>query len=52
MDGGCAEAREVLDSLSMLEGEIADNIDKTYDLVQVGLDAFLNNNEDRSGLTY
>lgn len=43
IDQGFAEAREILDGLSVLEGEIASNIDLTYDLVQDGLDAFLAN---------
>ncbi len=40
IDQGFAEAREILDGLGVLEGEIADNVDKTYDLVQEGLAAF------------
>lgn len=42
IDTGFAEARDILDGLNVLEGDIADNIDKTYDLVQKGLDAFRN----------
>jgi len=37
---GFAEARGVLTSLSVLEGDIASNVDKTYELVQEKLDAF------------
>lgn len=40
IDTGFSEAREILDGLGVLEGEIASNIDKTYDLVQEGLQAF------------
>ena len=41
IDQGVAEAREILDGLSVLEGDIATNIDATYDLVQEGLQAFI-----------
>jgi len=39
---GFAEAREILQGLQVLDGDIATNIDKTFDLVQKGLDDFLN----------
>lgn len=38
---GFSEAREILDGLQVLEGDIASNIDKTYELVQSGLASFL-----------
>ncbi|MDC9728280.1 MAG: DUF5610 domain-containing protein [Methyloprofundus sp.] len=41
IDQGFAEAREILSGLNVLEGDIASNIDKTYDLVQAGLQSFL-----------
>ncbi|MDD3518715.1 MAG: DUF5610 domain-containing protein [Chromatiales bacterium] len=41
IDQGFAEAREILGGLKVLEGDIATNIDKTYDLVQQGLKAFV-----------
>lgn len=41
IEQGFAEAREILSSLNVLEGDIASNIDKTYDLVQEGLKSFL-----------
>lgn len=41
IDTGFSEAREILDGLNVLEGDIATNIDKTYDLVQEKLNAFL-----------
>jgi len=41
IDTGFSEAREILDGLGVLEGEIAENIDKTYDIIQNGLAAFL-----------
>jgi len=39
---GFNEAREILDGLQVLEGDIATNIDQTYDLVQEKLDSFIN----------
>lgn len=44
IDKGFSEARNILEGLSLLDGEIADNIDKTYELVQRGLDQFLEEN--------
>jgi len=47
IDKGFAEARDILEGLSVLEGDVATNIDKTYDLVQQGLKAFVEGfNED------
>ncbi len=43
IDQGFKEARDILSGLQVLEGDIASNIDKTYDLVQQGLQAFLQN---------
>ena len=43
IDKGFAEARQILDGLKVLEGDIASNIDKTYELVQLGLKAFVEN---------
>ncbi len=40
IDQGFAEARDILDGLGVLKGDIADNIDKTYALVQDGLKSF------------
>lgn len=40
IDRGFAEARDVLDGLGVLGGDIAANIDKTYTLVQQGLKDF------------
>lgn len=42
VDAGFKEARGILDSLGALNGDIADNIDKTYDLVQKSLSDFVN----------
>jgi len=42
---GFSEAREILSGLDVLNGEIASNIDKTYDLVQEKLAAFVGNAE-------
>ncbi|PCI21763.1 MAG: hypothetical protein COB62_02570 [Piscirickettsiaceae bacterium] len=41
IDAGFAEAKDILDALDVLNGEIASNIDKTYELVQQQLDAFV-----------
>ena len=40
IDQGFGEAREILDGLGVLEGEIEQNVDQTYTLVQEGLTAF------------
>lgn len=40
---GFAEARKILDGLGVLQGDIASNIDKTYELVQSGLKSFVDN---------
>jgi len=40
IEQGFSEAREILDGLQVLKGDIAANIDKTYDLVQEGLKEF------------
>ncbi|MEE8057257.1 MAG: DUF5610 domain-containing protein [Pseudomonadales bacterium] len=40
IDKGFAEARNILDSLKVLAGDIAENIDRTYELVQSGLADF------------
>jgi len=41
IEQGFAEARGVLEGLQVLEGNIATNIDSTYDLVQQGLQDFI-----------
>ncbi len=41
IDTGFGEARDILSGLSVLEGDIATNIDSTYDLVQEKLQAFV-----------
>jgi len=43
IDQGFKDAREILESLSVLEGRIASDIDVTYDLVQKGLQSFIDN---------
>lgn len=43
IEKGFKEARDILKGLKVLGGDIAANIDKTYDLVQKGLDAFVSN---------
>lgn len=41
IDTGFSEARDILDGLNVLDGDIADNIDTTYELVKEGLKAFV-----------
>ena len=41
IDTGFAEARDILTSLSVLQGDVANNIDKTYELVQDKLQLFI-----------
>ena len=41
IEKGFSEAREILAGLKVLEGDVASNIDKTYDIVQEGLQAFV-----------
>ncbi|OUS11478.1 hypothetical protein A9Q89_08325 [Gammaproteobacteria bacterium 53_120_T64] len=43
IDQGFAEAREILGGLQVLEGDIASNIDATYELVQDKLASFVEN---------
>lgn len=38
---GFEEAKEILDGLKVLKGDVASNIDKTFELVMKGYDAFL-----------
>lgn len=40
IDTGFDDAKDILDSLSVLEGDIESNIDLTYDFVQQGLKSF------------
>lgn len=40
IEQGFSEARDILSGLKVLEGDIASNIDRTYDLVQQGLQNF------------
>lgn len=42
IEKGFGEARKILDELSVLEGDLAVNVDVTYNLVQTGLKAFVN----------
>jgi len=41
VDQGFKEARDVLDGLKVLNGDVSSNIDKTYDLVQKGFADFI-----------
>lgn len=41
IEQGFSEARDILGGLKVLEGDIASNIDRTYDLVQQGLQDFV-----------
>jgi hypothetical protein len=40
IEQGFAEARDILDGLGVLDGQIKDDVDRTYDLVQEGLKSF------------
>ncbi|SQH78116.1 conserved protein of unknown function [Shewanella benthica] len=40
IDKGFGEAREILDNFKVLQGDIADGVDRTYSLVQAGLQEF------------
>ncbi|MBA1333039.1 hypothetical protein QQ73_18915, partial [Candidatus Endoriftia persephone str. Guaymas] len=40
IEQGFAEARGILEGLEILNGEIEQNVDKTYELVQQGLERF------------
>lgn len=40
IDQGFSEARDILDSLQVLEGDVGSDINETYDLVQAGLASF------------
>ncbi|MDO6506564.1 DUF5610 domain-containing protein [Colwellia sp. 4_MG-2023] len=51
IDQGFGEAKDILGGLNVLEGEVSDTINTTYDLVQEGLQAFvdsLNEKEEES----
>ncbi|WP_413700357.1 DUF5610 domain-containing protein [Psychromonas sp. KJ10-10] len=41
IEQGFSEAKEVLTGLNVLEGDVASNIEKTYELVQQGLTNFV-----------
>lgn len=43
IEKGFEEAKDILESLKVLEGEIAINIDMTYEHVQTGLQSFVDN---------
>ncbi|PHR83772.1 MAG: hypothetical protein COA59_10430 [Colwellia sp.] len=43
IDKGFKDARDILESLSVLDGEVATDINSTYDLVQEGLKHFMDN---------
>jgi hypothetical protein len=40
IEQGFAEARDILDGLGVLEGKIKEDVDRTYELVQAGLQRF------------
>jgi len=46
IEKGFAEARDILDGLGVLEGNIADNVNRTYDLIQSGLDRLASKDSD------
>ena len=41
IEQGFSEAKDILGNLNILEGDISNNIDKTYELVQKGLQSFV-----------
>jgi len=41
IEEGVGEAKDILESLSVLDGDIADNIDKTMQLIEQGFDKFI-----------
>lgn len=41
IEQGFGEAKDILDGLKVLDGEISSNIDKTYEFVQTGIQAFV-----------
>ncbi|GMQ87056.1 MAG: hypothetical protein BMS9Abin08_0254 [Gammaproteobacteria bacterium] len=43
VERGFAEARDILDGLGVLNGDIAKNVDRTYELIQSGLDKLASN---------
>lgn len=50
IEQGFNEARDILASLQVLQGDIASNVDRTYELVQQGLKDFETNFRDSQGL--
>jgi hypothetical protein len=46
IEQGFGEAKDILGSLKVLDGDIADNVDKTYELVQKGLQSFVDSFND------
>lgn len=46
IEKGFAEARDILDGLGVLKGDIADNVNRTYDLIQNGLDRLASKDSD------
>jgi len=46
IEQGFGEAKDILGSLKILDGDIADNVDKTYELVQKGLQDFVDSFHD------
>lgn len=51
IDQGFKDARDILESLSVLESSIATDIDSTYELVQTGLKAFIESFNDEQTVT-
>ncbi len=49
IDQGFGEAKDILSGLNVLEGDIATNIDKTYELVQKGLADFIEKQKSSDG---
>lgn len=50
IETGFSQAREILDGLRVLDGDIADDIDTTYELVQQGLKVFVESYKEQEKL--
>jgi hypothetical protein len=51
IEQGFSEAKEVLTGLNVLEGDVASNIEKTYELVQQGLSNFVDKYKENTSET-
>ncbi|VAW75660.1 hypothetical protein MNBD_GAMMA15-913 [hydrothermal vent metagenome] len=49
VEKGFAEARDILEGLGVLNGDVAGNVDRTYELIQGGLERLASNGSDDDG---